>query len=151
GIRDPQPAGDREKTLQDRIDRAATSEQRDILYGQLVRYLAEKDDPRTHDFIEKIDDSEMRKNLHAFVDGTMTIRAVDKKDPDRILELVRTGELTHLQKSWALTRASSLLVKTDREKAQTVLEDATTEAKRIDASDPDRPRALIAVASVWLL
>jgi hypothetical protein len=151
GIRPPQATEDREKTLQDMIDRAKTSEERDRLYLQLIRYMADKDDPRTRDFVDKIEDTELRSNVRAFVDATMTMRAVDKKDTNRILELVRTGELTHFQKSWALTQASRLLAKTDRDRAQTVLDDATTEAKRIDPSDPDRPRALIAVANVFVL
>ncbi len=151
GIRPPQPTEDREKALMDRIDRAKTSEERDRLYLQLVRMLADKDDPRTRDFVDKIEDTELRNNVRAFVDATMTIRAVDKKDTDRILELVRTGALTHFQKSWALTQASRLLAKTDQDKAQTVLDDATAEARRIEPSDPDRPRALMAVANVLLL
>jgi hypothetical protein len=81
----------------------------------------------------------------------MTLRAVDKKDTDLILELVRTGELTHLQKAWALSSAAKMLAKTDHEKSLAVTEDAAAEARRIEGSDPDRPRALMAVANVLLV
>src|SRR2546422_1518288 len=81
----------------------------------------------------------------------MILRAVDKKEIDRILELARNGELTHAQKAWALTQAAKLIGKTDQEKALMLLDDATTEARRIDASDADRPRALIAIASANLI
>ena len=151
GIREPQSADDREKALLDRIDHAKTSDERDRLYLQLARLLAEKDDPKTRDYVDKIEDTDLRNNARAFIDATMTMRAVDKKNVDRILELVRTGELTHFQKAWAMAQASKLLVKTDRDKALTVLDDATTEAKRIEPSDPDRPRALMAVTNVLLL
>src|SRR5713226_1330195 len=151
GIREPQSADDREKALLDRIDHAKTSDERDRLYLQLARLLAEKDDPKTRHYVDKIEDTDLRNNARAFIDATMTMRAVDKRNVDRILELVRTGELTHFQKAWALTQASKLLVKTDRDKALTVLDDATTEAKRIEPSDPDRPRALMAVTNVLLL
>src|SRR5262249_58325409 len=67
------------------------------------------------------------------------------------LELVRTGELTHLQKSWALQQAAKLLAKTDRDKSLTTIDEATLEARRIENSDADRPRALTGVANALLL
>jgi hypothetical protein len=50
---------------------------------------------------------------------------------------VRTGELTHFQKSWGFSQAAKFLGKTDRDKALSVLEEAAAEARRIDPSDPD--------------
>jgi hypothetical protein len=61
------------------------------------------------------------------------------------------GDLTHIQKTWALAQAAKLVYKTDMDKALSLLEQADAEARRIDASDPDRPRALMAVASTFLL
>src|SRR6185369_5955395 len=77
--------------------------------------------------------------------------AVNKKDPDRILDLVHTGEITRLQKSWAMLQAAKLLAKTDREKSLAVTDEATLEARRIETSDADRPRALMNAANVLLL
>jgi len=151
GIRPPLSGEDREKALLDRIDHAKTSEERDRLYIQLARVAADNGDLRARDYVDKIEDSELRKQTRAFIDATMTIRALDKKDVDRVLELVRTGELTHLQKAWALTSAGKLLAKTDHEKSLTVIEEAAAEARRLDGSDPDRPRALMAVANALLV
>src|SRR2546422_1102832 len=151
GIRPPQSSEDREKALLDRIDRAKTSAERDQLYIQLARLYTESGDPRARDYVAKIEDTDLRNQARAYIDGTLMLRAVDKKDPERILELVRNGELTHAQKAWALTQAAKLLGKTDQEKALMLLDDATAEARRIDASDADRPRALIAVASAYLI
>jgi hypothetical protein len=151
GIRPQQSGEDREKALQDRIDHAKTSEERDGLYLQLANMFAQNGDMRARDYVDKVEDSEMRKETRAFVDATMTIRALDKKDVDRVLELVRTGELTHLQKAWALAAAGKLLAKTDHEKSLTVIEEAATEARRIEGSDTDRPRALMAVANALLV
>jgi hypothetical protein len=81
----------------------------------------------------------------------MTLRAVDKKDTNVILELVRTGELTHFQKAWALASAAKILARTDHEKSLAIIEDAAAEARRIEGSDPDRPRALMAVANALLV
>lgn len=151
GIRPSETSEDREKSLLDRIDHAKTSEERDGLYLQLAMILAQNGDMRARDYVDKIDDSELRHNMRAFVDATMTIRAIDRKDIDRVLELVRTGELTHLQKAWALASTAKLLAKTDHEKSMAVLEDAASEARRIEGSDPDRPRALMAVANALLV
>jgi hypothetical protein len=151
GIRPPQSSEDREKNLRDRLDRAKTSEERDGLYIQLARLYVEGGDIKARDLVDKVEDTELRKQARAFIDATLVNWAVDKKESDRILEFVRTGELTHLQKSWALLQAAKLLVKTDRDKSLTTVEEATLEARRIETSDPDRPRALMGVANVLLV
>ena len=151
GIRPRLTNEDREKTLLDRIEHAKTSEDRDRLYIQLARLVGENGELRARDYVAKIEDSELRQITRAYVDVTMTLRAVDKKDTDQVLELVRTGELTHLQKAWALASVAKLLAKTDREKSLAVIEDAADEARRIEGSDSDRPRALLAVANALLV
>jgi hypothetical protein len=151
GIRPQQKSEDREQALLDRIEHAKTAEERDALYLQLARLRVENGDLRARDYVDKIDDSDLRKNARAFIDVTLTMRAVDKKDADAVLELVRTGELTHLQKAWALSQMAKLLVKNDREKSLSVIDDALVEVRRIEGSDPDRPRALLAVANALFL
>jgi hypothetical protein len=151
GIRPPQSSEDREKRLRDLIDRAKTSEERDGLYVELARLYVEAGDLKAREFVDKIEDSEVRKQARAYFDASLVIRAIDKKEPDRLLELLKTAELTHLQRSWALLQAAKLLLKTDTEKSISAIEEATLEAKRIEASDADRPRALMAVANLWLL
>ena len=152
GIRPPQSSEDREKALLDRVDRAKTSEERDGLYVQLARIRSENGDlQRAREYVDKIDDSELRKSVRAYIDATMTLRAVARKDVDLVLELVRTGELTRLQKVWALGQAAKLLAKTDHDKSLAVIDEAAAEARRIEGSDADRPRALLAVANAILV
>jgi len=151
GIRPRLTTEDREKTLLDRIEHAKTSEERDGLYMQLARMVGDNGELRARDYIDKIEDSELHQKVRAYVDMAMTLRAVDKKDTDQVFELVRTGELTHLQKAWALASVAKLLAKTDHDKALSVIEDAAAEARRIDGSDPDRARALMAVANALLI
>ena len=150
GIRPPLKPEEREKALLDRVDRAKTSDERDLLYMQLARLFTDSDETRARDYVEKIEDSELRQKVRAYIDATMVMSAVNKKNPDRVLELVRTGELTHLQKSWGLSQAAKFLSKTDRDKALAVLDDSATEARRLEGGDPDRPRALLAVANAML-
>jgi hypothetical protein len=151
GIRPQQKSEDREQALLNRVEHAKTSEERDGLYLQLARLRVENGDLRAREYIDKIEDSDLRKNARAYIDVTLTMRAVDKKDADAILELVRTGELTHLQKAWALSQAAKLFIKNDREKSLGVIDDALAEARRIDVADPDRPRAMLAVANALFL
>lgn len=150
GITPDKSAEDVEKSLLDRIDRAKTSAERDALYLQLATRTAQKGDLRARDFTEKIEDSEIRKQARPYVDMTLAFNAVDKKDTEKALLLVSKGDLSHIQKAWLLTQAAKALPPTEREKALEIIADAATEARRIDVSDPDRPRALMAVANAFL-
>ena len=150
GIRPPQDAKDREKALQDRIDRAKTPEERDALYTQMAQLFMGNGDMRARDWVDKIDDTELRNKVRPFVDANLMLRANDKKDTDLIFEILKKGELSHFQRSWALMRAATLLAKNDRELALSTIEEATTEARRIEDADPDRPRAMIAIANSLL-
>ena len=128
GIRPQQSSEDREKALQDQIDRAKTSAERDRLYLMLARTVSDRGDLRARDLVDKIEDSDLRGKARAFLDMTMTIRFVDKKETDHVLQMIKIGDLTHLQRVWALTQASKLLAKTDPEKSLSLLDDAATEA-----------------------
>ena len=150
GIRPPMNNDDREKRLLDRADRAKTADERDSIYLELARIFTDSEDNRARDYVAKIEDSDFRQKVRAYIDASLMINAVSKKNADRVIDLVRTGELTHFQKSWGLGQAARLLGKADREKALSVLEDSANEARRIDPSDPDRPRALIAVVNALL-
>ena len=151
GIRSPEKSEDREQKLLGQIERTKAGPDRDQLYLQLAKLYSDAGDLRAREVVEKIDESEIRNQARAFIDALMVLRAVDKKETDRILEMVRIGDLTHIQKTWALTQAAKLVYKTDLEKALSLLEQADTEARRIDTSNADRPRALMAVASSYLV
>jgi hypothetical protein len=147
----PEPKSeDVEKSLLDRIERAKTSEERDGLYLQLANRTAHKGDMRARDFTDKVEDSELRQKLQPYIDMTLAMAVAEKKDVEKSMLLVSKGELTHLQKVWLLTQSAKVLPPADREKALDMVADAQAEAKRIDVSDPDRPRALIAVANALL-
>jgi hypothetical protein len=151
GLGPEKPAADREQTLVDRIERAKTSAQRDQLNLELAMYLAGKGETRARDYVDKIDETEMRKSARAYIDAALASRAIEKKDTERALEIARTGDLTHVQRTWLLTQTAKLLAKTDRDKALELLDDATTEARRIGGSDADRPRAFLAVSNSMFL
>ncbi|MEP6569442.1 MAG: hypothetical protein ABJC10_06665 [Acidobacteriota bacterium] len=150
GITSDRKPEDVEKSILDRIDRAKTSDERDALYLNLAARTAERGDLRARDFTEKIEDSELRKKVRPYVDMSIALSAARKKETEKALILVSNGELTHIQKVWLLTEAARAMPPADREKALEIIADALVEARRIDVSDPDRPRALIAVANALL-
>lgn len=143
-------AEDVEKALLDRIDRAKTADERDALYLQLATRTAQRGDMRARDFTEKIEESELRKQVKPFVDMNLAMKAAEKKDADMALLLASKGELTHIQKVWLLSEAAKAMPPADRDQALGTLADALAEARRIDVSEADRPRALVAVANVLL-
>ena len=147
GIRDEQPDAESEQSLLDQIGRAKTSDRRDELYTELILRQVGNGDLRARDFVEKVESSDLRKQLKPFVDLSLTINFIDKKKPEDALKLATIGELTHFQRVWALTQVARQLADTDKDRALGLLGDALDEARRIDTSDADRPRALIGVAN----
>jgi hypothetical protein len=70
-----------------------------------------------------------------------------KNDLQEALRLARAGELSHIQRAWALTEIADAMKKTDAKNAAEVLDEAAAEARRIGGSDADRARALFGVAT----
>ena len=150
GLKSDKPATtNREQLLLERIDRAKTSAERDSLYIELITMTAGRGDARAREFVSKIEDSETRKQLQAYVDPSLAMNYVNKKDADQALDMVRKGELNHIQKTWILTECAKILAKTDRDKALELIDEAETEARRLEGSDPALPRGLIAVANAF--
>ena len=106
-----------------------------------------KGDMRARDFVSKVEDSEIRKQAQAYIDASLAMYSVQKKLTDQALELVHKGDLTHIHKVWVLTECAKILAKTDRQKALDLVDEAATKRDGLMCSDPDLPRALIAVAN----
>jgi hypothetical protein len=147
---DRPPPLDREQSLLDRVDHAKTSAEHDQLYLALAMNMVDKDDRRAGDYVDKIDEMELRNGARAYIDAAIAWKVFSKKDIERALELARNGELTHLQKSWLLSQTAGFIGVKDRERGAQVLEDAAAEARRIETGDADRPRAYFAIANVVL-
>ena len=138
----------REQSLLDKIDRAKTSSERDSLYLQLAFTASGKGDMRAREFVSKVEDSEVRKQAQIYMDTSLTMFFVGKKQMDQALEMVHKGELNQLVKAWALTECAKIIFKAgDKDKALELVDQAANEARRIDVSDPSLPRALMAVAN----
>ena len=146
GIQPEDSGGDPLQRMQERLDHATKSDDRDAIYADYAVALSESGDPRGKDLVDKIENAEFRKSVKAYTDFAATQQAVRNKDVPALVQLVKTGELTSIQKVWALTNAAKLVQASERSRATEMLEQALTEARRINGSDPDRARALTAVA-----
>jgi len=146
GIQPESSEGDPYQRMQERLDRATKSEERDAIYADYAVALMETGDPRARDLVDKIENSELRKSVKAYTDFQLVQLAIRTKDANEVVKLVKNGELTSVQKVWALTSAAKLVVAAERSRATDMLEEALAESRRISESDPDRARALTAVA-----
>jgi hypothetical protein len=146
GIQPESEEGDPLQRMHERLDRAKTSEERDAIYADYAVALSQDGDPRGKDLVDKIENTELRKSVKAYTDFQLVQFAVRNKDVTEITRLVKSGELSSIQKVWALTTAAKLVVAAERSRATDLLDEALAESRRISGSDPDRARALTAVA-----
>ncbi|HEX7335525.1 MAG TPA: hypothetical protein VF290_28785 [Pyrinomonadaceae bacterium] len=146
GIQPESSEGDPYQRMQERLDRAGKSEDRDAIYADYAVTLTGNGDPRARDLVDKIENTELRKNVKAYTDFQLVELAIRNKDAAEVARLVKSGELTSIQKVWALTSAAKMVVGAERSRATDMLDEALAESRRISGSDPDRARALTAVA-----
>lgn len=84
------------------------------------------------------------------MDFAFANHAIEKKDLEKAINLARKGSLTHLQRVWVYTGVVHLLGKGDPTRSTELLYEMEIEARRIDKADPDRVRAMIALADQWI-
>ena len=147
GIVPDNPKTDPLQSMQDRLDHAKTSAERDGIYADVAASIANQGDLQARDLANKIEDAELRKAALAYVDFELLRAAIQRKDTPEVLRIAKTGELTHIQRAWGYTQAAKLMAKADSARAGDYLQEAAAAARRIDAADPDRARGLVAVAT----
>lgn len=147
GIVPDEAESDPYQRMQERLDKATRADDRDAIYADYAVALTDKGDPRAKDLVDKIENSELRKNVKAYTDFQLVQLAIRKKDAAEAARLAKSGELTSIQRVWAYTSAAKLLMASERSRAGDLLNEALAEARRISNSDPDRARALTACAA----
>src|SRR2546421_534409 len=86
------PSRDILQKMQDRLDHAKTSKERDSICLETAAQLADQGDPRAKDVADKIDDSEMRNKVRSYVDFQMVRFAFKKKDVTEGIRLAKAGQ-----------------------------------------------------------
>jgi hypothetical protein len=151
GLVPEDPNRDRLAETLERLGRARTPEERDAVHVDAVLDAMRQKDARVEEFLSKIEDADLRGRLRAYVDFARAQRAAQERDWQEVLRVARAGNLSSIQKAWALTEAAKLVAKDEPGRALEILEEALTEAKeRIDPASPERPSALVAVATQML-
>ncbi len=136
--------------MQDRLDHAKTSRERDSIYADAAVTLANQGDPHAQDVADRIDDSDRRTQVRQYVDFEFVQLAIRKKEALEVARLAKGGQLTHTQRAWAYTQAARLLMNSQRPRALEFLEEAADEARHVDGDDPDRTVLLIGVATQFV-
>jgi hypothetical protein len=148
GLVPEDPSRDRIQETLRRLDNAKTSEERDLIYADAVMDAMRKKDPRVEEFLNKIEDTDLRKRVRAFVDYEAVQAAINEKDTVAALRFARGDTLTPIQRAWTFTEVARLLSKSEPGRAAEILDEALADARdHIDAASPERVRALIAVAT----
>jgi hypothetical protein len=151
GLVPDDPNRDRMQEYLNNLDSAQTSEQRDELYVNAIMAGMRKNDPRVEDLIGKIEDPDLRRRLHAYVDLQTAQAALGKNDSATVLKIAHAGTLTPEQTAWALTEAARIVTKSNPGQATAILDEALREAKEhIDDASPQRVSALVAIATQFV-
>lgn len=129
------------------LSKARNASERDAAYVTAAQNAAAKGDERARDYADKVEDTDLRRQARAYTDFLLVTAAVEARQPEKVLRLVRSDYLTTFQRAWGLTEAARLFKRGDAVHASELLDEALAEARRIDDASPDRVRALAAVAS----
>jgi hypothetical protein len=147
GVVPEDPSGDRVQEALDRLGGAKTANERDMIYFRAAMAALDKDPERARELAEKIEDTDTRAQLIAFISFQRVQEAVRAKKADDALRLAHSDQLTPVQRTWGLTEAARLLAKAEPGRATEALDEAAAEARRLDEDSPDRVHALVAVAT----
>jgi hypothetical protein len=129
---------------------AQSAPERDGLYAQAAVAALRYEQERIDDIVGSISDLELRQRTRAYLDFNRAQRAFGDRDYEKTLRFVRKGEMQPIQRVWFLTSIARASTKDDKDRAASLLGEALDAARRIELNDPDRARALFAVASTWI-
>jgi len=147
GIVPEDPNRDAVQDALDRLEHAKTTGERDSVYFRAAMAAFGTDPARARELANKVEDPDTRKQLISFLAYRLVQDAVRAKKADDVLTHSRSDELTRMQRVWGLTEAARLLTKDQPGRAVEALDEATTEARKLDDGSPERVRALLAVAT----
>ena len=114
------------------------------LYIRAAILAAEHGDHIATQAVDEIDSGELREQVRPYVFMLLARNALLKKDLEGALEFGRNDALSPVERVWIYTQAVDLM---KSNAAIDLLLQALAIARRIDAADPNKARALTAIAS----
>ncbi|HEU5459446.1 MAG TPA: hypothetical protein VFU83_03090 [Pyrinomonadaceae bacterium] len=151
GISPLPSADDVLEQMQKRLDRARTPRERDSIYAAAASSLIVRGDERARDIADKIEDVERRTEIRQHIDFEFIQRAIKRKATTEAIRLAQTGKLSNTQRASAYIDVARLLLKTERQEALHLLEEAVREVNRIEGNKPDRAVLLVGIAHEFLV
>lgn len=133
--------------LAERIDHAPNSNERNRLNALAARTAADKNDPKALEFVDRIEDSELKTRVQAYVELILLSKALEKKNWETALRLARNAQLTYFQRAWAYSELAGLRGKSAPEEAVQLITDATVQAEHIEPATAESAQARLAIAS----
>jgi hypothetical protein len=79
GFQTDEPSGSMLERMQDRLDHARSSRERDLIYADVAATLASQGDARAQDFAQKIEDSGRRAQVRRYVDFELVRFSIREK------------------------------------------------------------------------
>ena len=150
GISPPPGADDVLEQMQSRLDRARTPRERDQIYASVASAMLAHGDERARDIADKIENVERRTEIRQYIDFEFIQRAIKRKATSEAVRLAQTGKLSNTQRTSVYIDVARLLVKSDRQEALELLEEAVREVNRIEGSKPDRAVLLVGIANQFM-
>jgi hypothetical protein len=147
GLVPPEARADEVQSSLEQLSRTSNARERDRLLSRAALAAAASGDPRAVELADEISADDVRKKVRAYVDLALVRHAIQKGETSEAIRLAKSGDITRVQRVWAYTAAAQQLMKSDVPRALELLEDALTEARRIDPAEADRVRSLVAVAT----
>lgn len=123
----------------------ASTRERNHLYAMAARAAAMKNDPKAREYADKIEETELRKNVRTFVDFILVSKALEGRDSEKALQLARTGELSHFQRAWAYSEIAALSKTSAPEEGMDLILEAAREVERMEISS-ESAQASVAIA-----
>jgi hypothetical protein len=125
------PASSIETELENRLKYATTADDLDRAYVFAAMHAADVGDAKALEFVNQVVDTDTRKGVGNFVNYNLIRGLLRKKNVDEALRVAARTELTHVQRTYILTQAASIL-DADRARKLALLEESVKEAERID-------------------
>jgi hypothetical protein len=144
GISNP----DYNENLQEILGRAkqlTNASMRNRLYIQAAMLAAEHGDNSANEILQGIDDDDLRDRVRAYIYMVLARHALRKKDLEAALEFARSEPLSPVERVWIYTQAVDLINTKNLGKVTALIMESVALARRIDSTDPDRARALVAI------
>ena len=146
GINNP----DSNENIRDILNRAkqqTNATLRNQLYIRAAILAAGQGDRIATRILQDIDSDDLRDRVRSYVYMLLAKHAITKKDLETALEFARSESLSPIERVWIYTEAVDLIkTKKSRGSVTDLLVQAVTLARKMDAADPNRARALTGVA-----